>query len=172
MEVEGSAWGLACNAVHFLDLLSFLSSNGSIRITRAGLDPIVLDAKRAGFKEFSGTLEGINSRGDTFCISCRTSGVTPLVLRLTCAGREHEITNPFDCTEHSWTDASGTHVAKQQIPYQSQRTASLVEQVLNTGSCELPVYMAAAALHLPLLQTFLAHYNAVTGLGSDSCPIT
>ena len=54
--VTGSAFGLASNAVHFLDLAEFLNGAKLTGVDLSGLDKGVVDSKRAGFVEIFGTL--------------------------------------------------------------------------------------------------------------------
>ena len=50
-------WGMACNAIHFLDLHSFLIGSSKINITKNNLDKKVYSSKRKGYMEFKGTLK-------------------------------------------------------------------------------------------------------------------
>ena len=55
---------------------------------------------------------------------------------------------------------------------QSQVTQNLVEQLIETGSLELPTYEESAALHKVLLTGFLNQLNADGRERVELCPIT
>lgn len=45
--VQGGDWGLACNAIHFIDILSFLTEETDYEVYRQSLDKSVKESKRA-----------------------------------------------------------------------------------------------------------------------------
>ena len=50
----GGEWGLACNSIHFIDLVCFLSDDYIFALDTAGLSDI-FESKRLGFYEVSGS---------------------------------------------------------------------------------------------------------------------
>jgi predicted dehydrogenase len=57
-QVAGVNWGLACNAVHFIDLITFLEGSNLSNIDTKQIDDIVFQSKRADYIEFTGTITG------------------------------------------------------------------------------------------------------------------
>ena len=65
---KGSKWGLASNAIHFLDLLSYLTGQQEITIDIKNLNNQIYKSNRKGFIEFGGRFIAKTSRGDTLDI--------------------------------------------------------------------------------------------------------
>jgi predicted dehydrogenase len=56
-QVTGTSWGLGCNALHLLDLISFLTDSPLLQVETNWIDPVIHDSKREGHIEFTGTLK-------------------------------------------------------------------------------------------------------------------
>ncbi|AMV71858.1 hypothetical protein DBW_1497 [Desulfuromonas sp. DDH964] len=171
--VDGSNWGLGCNGVHFFDLFAFLTGEySSIRIDEVLLDNTILESKRPSFVEFTGSIRGANGRGDMIEISSSIEPGTPLHISIGTGTRQIEI-----------QESAGTaffvknHVGKVfqetfTVPFQSQITGTVAQEMLMNGACSLTPYKESVHLHLQLLKTLLAHLNNVSGKQYENCPIT
>jgi len=172
--VTGTSWALASNAVHMIDLLSFLCDSTDYRITYPDLDDTIIQSKRSGYIEFTGRLSGECSRQVRFSIGCYNGLGTNLMIHLYCEGIQYIIKE----SEGKIFIGKGNEGWKWEeiqftVPYQSQLTHLAVEHILDTGTCELTPYEESQKLHLPLLRTFLTHINTVKPEGQTSiCPIT
>ena len=58
---KGSLWGLACNGIHYLDLVSWWTGEKLIKIDTSKLDPQWIESKRKGFFEITGEITAIFS---------------------------------------------------------------------------------------------------------------
>lgn len=170
--VNGSHWGMGCNAIHFLDLFAHLSGNSIVEIKDALLDDNILESKRPGFVEFTGTISGNNLRGDIFSISSRIEPDIPLKITINTDAQLIEI-------DESAGKASFfnkvTEVMSQEsfvLPYQSQLTGIVARDMLLSGAGGLTPYRESAQLHIPVLRAFLSHLNWVSEKHFDHCPIT
>lgn len=172
LAVEGSLWGLGCNAVHFLDLFAYLTREGVCHIEEADLGDRVLESKRLGYVEFTGTISGGNSRQDRFTITSSAEPGKEAHICIKNAKRHIEIYETGGKVLE--TDrASGAVVEKPfSVIYQSQLTGRVATEILTRGTCGLTPYLDSAALHLPMLQAFLGHLERATGVRRDHCPIT
>ena len=63
-------------------------------------------------------------------------------------------------------------IIKGRDEYQSEMTAPLVESILQTGTCLLPSLKESAAIHLPMIQSFLDHWNSHMPEKLKEVPIT
>lgn len=54
----GGDWGLGCNAIHFLDLLTFFTGKVDFELDVSHLDSEIRVSKRERFVEFTGCLLG------------------------------------------------------------------------------------------------------------------
>ena len=64
------------------------------------------------------------------------------------------------------------NILQGEVCYQSALTPILVDQILNTGQCDLPTLSESAAQHQPLLDALLAHWNNFMNSSDLTVPIT
>lgn len=84
VDYYGANWGLGCNGLHLSDAISFILNDSITSYENKELDPEVIDSKRKGFIEFTGTLSGKTKRGNHFRItSRRTEDGAPTGISLT-----------------------------------------------------------------------------------------
>lgn len=171
--VDGSHWGLGCNGVHFLDLFAFLTGDySSFRINTVMLDSTILESKRPGFVEFTGNVRGVNARGDSFEMSSRIEPGMPLHISIGTATRQIEIQESAGSAVIINKQTGKEHQDAFTVPYQSQITGTVAQEILVNGVCSLTTYKESVHLHLQLLNTLLAHLNKVSVNHYDYCPIT
>lgn len=170
--VAGSQWGLACNVIHFLDLFAFLTGNSSVRIDGSGLDDTILESKRPGNVEFTGTIRGENTRGDRFEISCSPDVGLPFTVTITDDTKSIEVRESERKACFFDRINGNKHEEPFTAPYQSQLTGMVARELLTNGNCILTPYPESMALHLPVLRTFLLHLNKISGQQHSCCPIT
>ncbi len=169
---EGSHWGMGCNAIHFLDLFAFLSSDPDCVIDSSALDNTILESKRPGFIEFTGAVGGVNSRGGRFTIASRAQEGQQLIITIV-TDKQRITINESTGTAEFFNNMSGTSRMKQfSLPYQSQLTDRVAADILTTTECSLTPLKESAQLHLQLLQAFSDHLNAISPNRYDHCPIT
>lgn len=171
--VDGSNWGLGCNSVHFLDLFTFLTGDyASIKVNDVLLDNTILQSKRPGFVEFTGSIRGTNSRGDRFKISSRIEPGTPLHISIETRTWQIEIQETLRTAIFINKETGQEHQETFTVPYQSQITGTIAQEMLMNGSFSLTPYKESVILHLQLLKTLLTHFNNVSGKQYEYCPIT
>lgn len=171
MKVEGSLWGMGCNSIHFIDLFAYLTSCNDFVFTDCHLDKKVIDSKRPGFKEFSGSLTGENSQGHSLTLCCY-SGNDPYRIKIINGAQVHVITDGNDHVVHRFTDGKKESIENVEIPFQSQTTHRLVHKIINNKNCDLPNYRDSMNLHIPLIKVLIEHLQNITGDKVERCPIT
>ncbi|WP_210643494.1 Gfo/Idh/MocA family oxidoreductase [Pseudomonas sp. Tri1] len=174
LTVEGDDWGLACNAIHFIDLWAFLTGCADYEVDVSALDSTILDSKREGYKEVTGILSG-HAAGHSFCLTSRaldTVDKEPLKVRIETERLVIDILESkgicriVDLASHSEQEQSFS------IPYQSQLTHLVADSLLQHGHCELTPFKESVALHKPLLKALLTFFNEYDDVVRDHCPIT
>lgn len=174
VDVSGGNWGLACNTVHFLDLIGHLAGDGNAPVVDAGgLDETIIPSKRQGYIEFTGTLTGSMGRCKEFSITSAAGEMAPTRIvilgeKLGCIIIEGQNKAFFMRRENGWSLEEQAINAKLQ----SELTGPLVETLLASGSCDLPAYETAAREHIPLIQAFLSVLSQQKGEEVTLCPIT
>jgi predicted dehydrogenase len=171
-QVQGGAWGLACNGLHFLDHLSFLTGDSALMLSGAALDPGIAESKRPGFIEVSGTLRG-HMGAHPFSIFCHAAPA-PAVITI-CSDTVNLIIDEANGwyrvarKDGQWKWEEGT---EKIVHFQSELSHLMVEQIVDTGRCGLPAFSEASALHLPFIRCLLAHLAASGQPALTLCPIT
>lgn len=169
----GGNWGLACNALHLIDLFAFLSKSAVDKIDFSWVDPLIHQSKRPGYIEFTGTIKGTFKNGSKFLVTSFD-------------GDPSELTVAITTTTKRWLVQEGAarvialkkeNAFKEELSvavneFQSSLTATLATQLFESLSCELPTYAEAKNSHVPFLKEAISYYNMLTGQNSDTCPIT
>lgn len=171
--VNGGAWGLGCNALHYLDHLAFLADSEVLSLSSSqALDDKLYDSKRKGFVEFNGLLTGkisnhcfslyANAEGTTSSFTICSEKVS---VKINEGAGEIEIAKEVD----GWV----WEKQKQKIIYfQSELSQVLAEDILIHNNTPLPTYAQAKALHVPFIESLLGKMEQITGKNQDVCPIT
>ena len=171
-DFSGSSWGLASNSIHLIDLIAFLGGIVEYDIGGDMIDPGVIESKRKGFIEFTGSLKGAFKDGANFSISSYKYGNVPSII--TVIG-EHSIHIMSEHNGRGWISSEGRHWEWCEFvfetPYQSQLTHKFIRQIEDEGSCDLPSFEESSRLHIPILNCFtsLLGYRDADYVG---CPIT
>jgi predicted dehydrogenase len=168
--VEGAGWGLGCNVIHHLDEYDMLSGSAPLTLSAAGLEPDVVPAKRAGYVEFLGALEGTSSAG-RFSAIC-TDG-TPGDRLVTIEAGARTVVISQKAQTMTVAENGATRVERYPIPLQSESTADHVAAILEDRAPALPDYATAARLHRSMIAVFLDHMRRVRNDPTiEECPIT
>ena len=152
-EVSGYEWGLACNAVHFLDLYHYLFGHQKQTINSEQLIPKVFDSKRKGYKEVFGTLQ--NDKGN-ITISCEQGSPISIKVVLTSKSKKIEIDEIKGKVIINENHQNGLVF---NTVYQSDLSYQFVEQFINSGDMPLTPFTKSACTHLSLLQPLEEHFK-------------
>jgi hypothetical protein len=173
----GGNWGLACNALHLIDLCVYLAGDTVASVDLDWVDPIIHNSKRANNIEFTGTIKGRTQGGSNFIITSWDGAAGDITIQV--AARNHrwiiqeganakvihlqhtEATPGFTETVHPFA-----------TEYQSGLTSRLATDLFETGNCYLPTYAEAASAHIPFIEAALKKYNELNGSEVAVCPIT
>ncbi len=168
--ISGGEWGLGCNSIHFIDIFSYLTKQTKYSLLTDGLNKKVYSSKRSGYVEFCGILSGFTERGDIFnFISQENSNTTPLV-SIVSQNKKFVIDEARDYMA-SFND-NRWDTSKIIVPYQSQLTGKVIENILSNKDIKLTTYEESMKLHLPFISSLLDFYNLITGNDTKNCPIT
>lgn len=160
IRVEGREWGLGCNAIHFVELLSFLIGQAAQKIDSSDLSPVIHESKRTGYIEFHGKLK-ISSGSHKLELNSIENGPAPLVLVLDSAIMRAELsfgerlTGKVERRDNDWVAEHIDTVIKRQ----SELTSVLVEDILLREKCVLPEYEKSKINHLLLLESLIEHLD-------------
>jgi hypothetical protein len=146
LKVNGAGWGLATNAIHFLDLAAFLSKRSDFSVDLSSLSTEAAESKRPGFVEFFGAVRA--SAGPHHVTLVCDRGPESIEVRV-----------------------NGERMPEETAPFQSQLTAGVVEDLIAGGTCGLTPYEESAKIHKPFLLALREVWRKKDHL-AFGCPIT
>ncbi len=156
----GSKWGLACNAVQFLDLVSFLTGDYNFVLDTHLLDKKIYPSKRRGFLEINGTLCANFKNGSKCELSSFSSGNTPFLIEIFSRDTRYIIREP---ERKYWTSSVKNNWQWEEVlfktPFVSETTTVVVEDILANGSCSLTPYKKSAKIHMAFLEPLRRFLN-------------
>ena len=164
--VRQSEFALACNSIHFIDTVSWLTGE---TITDVDLQSVSgwYDAKREGYKEFDGTLTATFSLGSVLEIS-NTEGIKNPGLRISSLDREKEF--EIEINEAEGFTISGQFY-KGRVEYQSELTPGVIRSVLERGVASIPTLNDSIIQHMIFLNAFKNNEQLALAC-KDTVPIT
>ncbi len=147
VELTGSGWGLACNAVHWIDVFKRHLEIGQLRVGEGTSISEVFPAKRAGYEEISGKLVFVA----TDCDRSITLIDQPEVN--IDAGMNIRVDDRDYLFNYSEIICDG--VVLSRFPYFSEQIGGIVADIMSSGRCTLPVLEESISQHL-LIEDVLA----------------
>ncbi len=172
ISISGSEWGLACNTIHQLDLVEFLSGSEETVIDRISFLPEIAESKRRGFKEVYGTIVGHSGKCKSFSINCMKGSDVPLMVTISTDIGQYVI---FEGKQKliSMSNTDGYDIIEEEfsMPYQSQMTQYVLEDILLLGKSRLSTFDVSSRLHLVLIEPLIKFFME-NGWENESCPIT
>lgn len=171
--VTGSQYGLITNIIHYIDHIAYLTGCYDYEVMTGALDPKPVPSKRPGFLELNGTLAVHFKDGSHGTFTCFPDRETPFLVEIhskeyRCIVRENERKAWESSQKNNWH----WQEVSAEIPFQSQMTATLTENILKNGSCPLIPYKKAAQLHLTLLEGLRTFLNDSSDKKYDYYPFT
>jgi predicted dehydrogenase len=171
--VQGGDWGLACNAIHFIDHLCFMIQETDYKVSCLSLDKGVKESRRKGFIEFTGALHCYFRNGSELNLISQNGSQRPSVITILSKSMLYVIEEEKGLARVSREDADWAwEEMKFRLYYQSELTHRLVEEILETGNCGLTSIEESYLIHKPLLKSLIGHLEKLTGKRYSSCPIT
>lgn len=173
-QVTGGNWGLGCNGLHFIDFFEYLSGSKIKTIDTDWVDSEILESKRRGFVEFTGSLKGKLANGSDFKVTSLKG--EPSAGTITFFDGENRFIIQESGTPAIYQMKKSEAFKLKIIPlimeFQSSLTTRLLEDLLSTGSCVLPTYEEAKQTHLLFVSALLQTYNRIKKTESHIIPIT
>lgn len=172
MIVSGSQYGLITNAIHFVDYIAYLTNCYDFTLYTKGLDPKPIKSKRKGFLELNGAINVYFKDGSSGSFTCFPNGDAPIVIELV-SGSKRIISKESE--RKALISSSPKWMWKEidsGIPYQSDMTNILVEEIITKGTSTLTPYTQASKLHLQLLESLLTFLNETSKRKFDYYPFT
>ena len=163
----GGLWGLACNTIHFIDLISWWTGESLLSVDTSRLDRNWLKSKRLGYFEVIGELL-IKFSGGTELILQSQPIATEDMLYVEVLNKDIWKIDELNCVAFK----SKKEVFKGEFKLQSEITGPIVKKILTNGTCELTTLKKSSDQHKIFLEAMLAHWNFSNKLNDKVVPIT
>jgi len=163
----GGGWGLACNSIHFIDLVAWWSGESLDGVETAHLDSEWFESKRPGYFELTGTILVTYSKGTTLELSSKVNVGDRIMEIKTSCGNFWQL----DEVKGVASSRDGTTL-RGRLEFQSEITGPLVSSILKSGKCDLPTLSESSSQHTVFLDSMLIHWNKSNNLQDKAVPIT
>jgi len=163
---SGSLWGLACNGIHYLDLVNWWTDEKLKTIDTSKLDSKWIKSKRKGFFEVTGKITAVYSGGTRLVLESRLEG-SPFTMKVEGQNSVWEI----DEIKGIAFETNGI-ILNGKNEMQSTMTSKLVDDILAGKNTELPKLSDSVEMHRIFLRSLLENWNYVNNRNDDKLPIT
>jgi hypothetical protein len=167
MSIRGGDWGLACNSIHFIDLINYFTGEHITNISTTKLNNKWETSKRVNFFEIFGELNFYISNGSHLILESNQNLINTYIIKFQQLNSEWEIDEKLGVAKNS----NGLLI-NGELTLQSKLTPILVEKLINSNSCELTDLHTSAKLHTPLIESLLSHWNISMNKKDNILPIT
>jgi len=182
VDVSGPHWSLATSSIHFIDLIAFLTNEKSYEIQHTDFGDsyvpaysIITGLRESKYIEFYGSIKGKFKDSAYFNFICHEIDNTPLVINLKTNKGDIIIFEEFNKCFFNLLgeDKLISNFEKSiVIPYQSELTNLIAEDIILKGESKLTSYKESKDLHLPLLESYLSFLSGIKNTEVKICPIT
>jgi len=162
--------GLGSNAIHYLELFLWFTNSDTITLNGDNLTEKLLPNKRSSeLVEFSGIITGKTS-DSSISMNFSHSFKNSVIIEI--SNFEHHIR--IDIDKSTITKIKGLDDFFEDWKWQhvSELTKIIVNDVLQSDTCNLPMLDDLYLLHAELFKIFNLHIKKLTNRESDICPIT
>lgn len=167
MTVRGSNIGLACNGVHFIDLLQMLAGEAEVRLTASNIsDPF--PAKREGYYEVFGTSLYETPSGSSLTLVVEADAPEQTEIQLEFGDTTLKIVEATGVM----SDERGEIIDVVRAVYQSELTAEVVAKLLAGEDCGLPNLTVSAIAHNALFVALEPAFDRAGLMAQGRLPIT
>lgn len=163
----GGNWGLACNAIHFLDLVTWWTGETVLSINTKGLEHKWQKSKRDDYFEVAGELVANYSCGTLLTLKSN-GGVNDQKMQIQlCDGVIWEVDEQAGSAK-----GSDGHEINGKVVRQSELSSQLVDKILQFGNSSLPSFEESSMMHEIFLDAMLKHWNFSQNRNDLLIPIT
>ena len=167
--VDAGNLGLGSNAIHIMDLFSWLNHDYDISLNGDYLDNKILSNKRGkNFVEFSGSLIGKSKKGALLYITFHLNQNIPVTVTL--VNKNMKII--IDETNSKLLLNTESNTLNFNTEFVSNITDKIAFDILNKDSCLLPKLENSLIAHTELFKVFNRHLTKIQKIHYNLCPIT
>jgi hypothetical protein len=172
--ITGNNWGLGCNGIHFIDLITYLTNSQVEEIKNNWLDNEIHESSRSSNIEFTGALSGRLKNGDYFIINSKNAPSSNVLINI-CYDNQQLIL--IETTEKKINSDSfnlkNIEIKEIEIDFQSNLTTQICEKILNEGTPpNLTPYDESIISHQLFLDSLINFKNHINNSKDNFIEIT
>lgn len=160
-------WALACNSIHFIDLVCWLTKQNISNINTEYLEKNWFLSKRKNYYEINGKLIIKFSKGTNLILKNSTNVKTNKFL----IKMKDDVIWKIDEKKGLAVSSNG-EIVQGRYTRQSEMTSKLVTRILTKKKINLTLLEESIKHHEIFLKEMLFHWNKNRGLNSIKVPIT
>lgn len=162
--------GLGTNAIHYIDLFSWLSGDHKIRLNGEFLFNALFPNKRGNhFMDFAGTIIGSINNGSSLVLTFIPDTNLPLIINIIGKNKHLMID---ETNEKIINLINGDHSFEYKYEHPSNLTTRIVQDILEKDYCLLPTLADLYYPHKELFHIFNSHIKKIMNEEKRLCPIT
>lgn len=170
--LTGTKFGIATQAIHFIDHMAYLLNSYDFAVDSSGLEKKVIPSKRKGFLELTGSLKISFKNGSVGLFSDFQTGDAPILAQIY---SDNAIAVANETTRETWLSKSPDWNMESQadgLSFQSDMTNKVTEEILTKSSCSLPSFEESKKVHIKLLDSLLEFLNSASRKKYNFYPFT
>ena len=164
-KVFGGNWGLLCNSIHYIDLMSWIQKTNVKKISTEKLNTKCFESKREGYIEIYGVIKVLFENES--------------VLELLSNDSKENLTIKMESKKLNFSynlitgDILNNEISKNiKIPYQSEMSANIIKEIIVNGNSRLTPVDESINQHKFLISQLISHWNETNNSFDKSIPIT
>ena len=172
--VKGDNWGLCCNSVHYLEMFDFLCNRNELKVKKYEFEKVFF-SKRQGYLEISGKIEIESENGSKLKLASNDAGILEgeeILISIKTNNVKAECIFTMD-TLIVEVEKNGEKINKKyNLILQSDYTHRIIEEIIKSGSCNLPCLERAIYHHKLFYPLFRDLFSEKRVDLSEGLPIT
>ncbi len=167
INLHGGLWGMACNSIHFIDLVEWLTEQHLISVDTTNLDKKWVEAKRPGYYEVTGEISLKFSKGTELLLQSDPTHNNYLI------NIEISENNFWEINEHEgYMRHSSGELIFGKLSNISEISTEIIQNILKNETCDLTNLRDSCRQHSIILNSFLDHWNKYNNKKDKKVPIT
>lgn len=167
VEKIGGLWGIACNSIHFIDLVSWWTKEDLISIDVSKLEKNWFRSNRDGYFETTGKIKANFSNGSELVLKS-FNYLNDEHIKVYLPNKNEILINEHD----GFAISSNGQKLTGRCELQSNLTIPLIKKLLLENKCSLPTLKFSSKQHKIFLEGMLFHWNDCQKLNDTKVPIT
>tara|TARA_B100001063_G_C16757478_1_gene553976 strand:- start:987 stop:1940 length:954 start_codon:yes stop_codon:yes gene_type:complete len=167
VEKIGTSWNLACNSLHFIDLVSWWTGESLTSINTKNLNNKWFESKRKGYFEVTGSLLGKFSNGSELVLKSFLEQ-SDEILKINILDKN--FCNIYENTGRAVF--SNGNIINGKLDLHSEISGPTITKIITDKTCNLPTFNESFESHSIFLEMMLSNWNKSMNKNDKEAPIT